>query len=197
MAGSLVVTHTEDCTQANVRISYSSLDSATASLADAINRCDLQTAYDIIKEMDIEKIDKSKRIFNVAINYYGDLNRQESVEEAPVEDKDEFKYVHSKLRKYLKCGPQCAVYLIVGNFVFGIYFFDKSCKLKLNIWGVYVLFCRYLLPQIWHECHLSLTCVCMYVYMKYACVFVWHKAECNQHKLAHALVENFGENIHP
>jgi len=69
-------------------------DSATARLAEAINACDLQGAYDIIKAMDIEKIAKAKRVYNVAINYYGDLNRQESVEEVPAEDKDEFKCVH-------------------------------------------------------------------------------------------------------
>jgi len=45
--------------------------------------------------MDIERIERAKRIFNVAITYYGDL-RQESVEEAPAEDKDEFKCVHLK-----------------------------------------------------------------------------------------------------
>jgi len=45
--------------------------------------------------MDIERIAKDKRIFNVAINYYGDIRRLESVEEAPADDKDEFKYVHT------------------------------------------------------------------------------------------------------
>ena len=66
-------------------------DAATAELTQAINECDIDRACGVIEQL--EKLEKSQRVFNVQLEYFGEI-RPPQVEE-PVKDEkiNEFRYL--------------------------------------------------------------------------------------------------------
>ena len=60
----------------------------TADLANAINHCNGEQAYEIIEQL--SKLDKSQRVFNVQLDYFGDVYHQEE-ESIKEEEKNEFR----------------------------------------------------------------------------------------------------------